>query len=218
MERHHRPAESSRCGITMGDHQVLCQYLTRSNYSAQDKAMLWASITTAFYGLLRASEFLAPDAVHVKVDRTLVWWSMTFYATQATIRPRRTHTCQDGHGEIVQLATGDAMCPLAALHRLRSFSRISASSQQPVSSFQSGRHLTREEMKKVLAPCPTDHCSIITFAENRRSNPHGVTGCKWGANRTGWQTTQFSQQQICSSCRRYAIIVPQLRCIIPSMA
>ena len=72
--------------------------------------MLWASITTAFYGLVRASEFLAPDAVRVEVDRTLVWRSMTFHAAQATIRLRRTKISLDGHGGKVQLlATGDAM-------------------------------------------------------------------------------------------------------------
>ena len=151
MERSQRPAMSSRRGITTADLQILHQYLTRSNYSAEDKAMLWACITTAFYGLLRASECLAPDAVHVEADRTLVWRSLTVDATQATIRLGRTKTSQDGHGGIVQLlATVDMVCPLIALHRLRSLSRMPAGSQQPVFSFQSGKHLTREELTKIL--------------------------------------------------------------------
>ena len=171
MKCQHRPIESSRRGITMADVQVLRQYLTRSNYSAQNKAMLWASISTAVYGLLRASELLALDAVRIEVDGTLVWRSMTFHATQATIRLRRTKTSQDGHGGIDQLlATGDAMCPLAALHRFRSFSRILASSQQPVFSFQSGRYLTREEMTKILC-----HALQITAVSSNSLRIGGAT-------------------------------------------
>ena len=149
--RNKRPVESPKGRITMADLRVLHQYVTRSNYSAQDGAMLWACVTTSFYGLLRASEFLAPDAVHVEADQILVWWSMSIEATQATICLKRTKTSQDGHGgTVLLLPTGDALCPLAALQRLRSLTKTPASSQQPVFCFQSGKHLTREEFTKTL--------------------------------------------------------------------
>ena len=134
--RNERPVESPRRGTTMADLQVLHQYVTRSNYSAQDRAMLWACVMTSFYGLLRASEFLAPDAVHVEADQTIVWRSMSIEATQATIRLKQTKTSQDGHGgTVLLLPTGDALCPLAALQRLRSLTKTPVGSQQPVFCF-----------------------------------------------------------------------------------
>ena len=119
---------------------------------------------------------------------------MTFHATQATIRLRRMKTSQDGHGGTVQLlATGDNMCPLAALHRLTSFSRILASSQQPVFSFQSGRHLTREEMAKILrhalqTTAVSSHLLRIGGVTNIAS--HGVTWREAQIRRAGrWRSS-----------------------------
>ena len=63
----------------------------------------------------------------------------------ATSKPAGQHG-----GTVPLLPTGDALCPLAALQRLRSLTKRPASIQQPVFCFQSGKHLTREEFTKIL--------------------------------------------------------------------
>jgi len=151
LERTQGPARLARREITMPDLEVVKAYLERSNYSNHDQAMLWSSITTAFYGLLRASEFLASDALTVEPDRTLTWSSITATPSVVFIQLKRTKTAQDGHGGTVELRpTSNFLCPVQAFCAHSDNVGDRAKGDNPVFTFQSGKHLTRDELTRML--------------------------------------------------------------------
>lgn len=140
-----------RCDVNMADLASYRDYLSRSNFSNIDQAMLWAAVLVAFFGLLRASEFLAPSADTVDPNRTLTWSAMTFGPKKVIILLKRTKTAQDGHGGVVELqqSTGN-ICPVMALQEHARLSFRQHKSLLPVFTYQSGKHLTRDEMTRIL--------------------------------------------------------------------
>ena len=108
--------------------------------------MMWAAVTVSFYGLLRASEFLAPAAQRVDSNRTLLWRAITLQPSSVSLQLGRIKTQQLGSGGIVQLlSTSDGHCPVVAMHR---FAQASAQlgTDAPVFKFHSGKLLTRDEL------------------------------------------------------------------------
>ena len=120
IERRQPSATVKRREIKLEELGKIQQYLVHSNYSDQDRAMLWACILTAFHGLLRASEFLAPGPQATDKNRTLLWEAVVITDTSVTLQLKVTKTAQQGDGGVVEMyATGDNRCPVAAMTGLQ---------------------------------------------------------------------------------------------------
>ena len=124
-----------------GLHKVVA--FVRWHRSDFDASMLSAALLTAFFGLLRASEYTSPSA------RT--WWPhVTLSAADvsfnsrlgvASIRIKFSKTDPFGAGAVVRIvASGGAFCPYAALSR---FSQLRGSYPGPFFDYADGSLLTR---------------------------------------------------------------------------
>ena len=126
------------------------QYLHRSNFSDTDRAMLGACANVAFYGLLRASEFLAPSYNMADPERTLLWSSVKVSPNLISLQLKVTKTRQLGDGGVVNLQQSPAPpCPVRSLTAYSSLLGKKPDNQ-PVFAFKSGRYLTREELTRIL--------------------------------------------------------------------
>ncbi|XP_065181704.1 uncharacterized protein LOC135812267 isoform X2 [Sycon ciliatum] len=196
LERRQGPATTTRRGLTGQDLADLQHFLLRSNYSESDRAMIWASVLTAFHGLLRASEFLAPHATRVDSTRTLTWQQISVQASSAVVRLRVTKTAQLGDGGQVQLReTRDDFCPVRALTAYLDLAG-QREATEPVFVFASGRFLTREELTKIL------RLALRTNEVSSHSMRIGGASLMAQRGASEWQVKRAGRWRS-SACERY---------------
>ena len=191
LERRQGPATTTRRGLTGQDLADLQHFLLRSNYSESDRAMIWASVLTAFHGLLRASEFLAPLATRVDSTRTLTWQQISVQVSSAVVRLRVTKTAQLGDGGQVQLReTRDDFCPVRALTAYLDLAG-QREAMEPVFVFVFGRFLTREERNKILQLALRTNevsCHSMRIGGASLMAQHGA--CEWQVKPAGrWRSS-----------------------------
>ena len=83
-----------------------------------DMSLLWAATVTCFFGFFHAGEITVPTALAFDPAMYLAWGDVSVSDDNSMIRVflKRSKTDQFGHGVAVYLgATGDDLCPLAAL-------------------------------------------------------------------------------------------------------
>ena len=153
IERSSVHPKQVRRAMTLEDMVQLRRYLARSNFSDLDRLMLWASVTTAFHGLLRSSEYLAPETAAIDPKSTLLWQYVEVNPGGITLQLRRTKTCQNGDGGMVVLRpASDEMCPVRAMLEFSEQCKLKGMvvPSSPVFRFQSGKFLTRSELTTIL--------------------------------------------------------------------
>ena len=111
--------------------------------AVHDKRMLWAAFCTAFYGLLRASEFCSPSTHSFDPSRTLCHSDLTFLPFSANLRIKASKTDQFHKTSTVTIgSTNTSTCPVAALKKYLLF--ITAQPHKPLFRFLDGTYLTRD--------------------------------------------------------------------------
>ena len=160
--------------------------------------MLWASVTTSFHGLLRSSEYLAPDVASSDPQSTLLWRYVEISPSGVRLQLRRTKTSQSGDGGLVELKpAGDDMCPVRAMMEYVSLCRGSGRTDPdaPVFQFKSGKFLTRSELTMTLrfglqTSAVSSHSMRIGGATYMASRGAG----EWSIKRAGrWRSGAFNQ-------------------------
>ena len=114
--------------------------------------MLWAAVCTAFYGLLRSCEFLAPTSDTTEIGRILLWSSVKTTSNTVVIQLHRTKTAQPGDGGTAELLpTGDSACPVVAMRTFQATCVPTLlAAESPVFKYVSGKFLTRSELSDML--------------------------------------------------------------------
>ena len=102
--------------ITLPLLKSLKQYLEWLSIPKQDKLMLWAAFTTAFFGFLRSSEFVSPSPVAYDKSSTLLVQDIKLQNDSALISIKASKTDLFREGVTLYLAaTGHSVCPVKAL-------------------------------------------------------------------------------------------------------
>ena len=130
-------------------HMAALRAHISSNYACHDARMLWAAFTTAFFGLLRASEYTCPST-DAYIPATLLASHLTLAEdfTQATLRLSISKTDQFGKGADVHLyPLRSSLCPVSALVH---YAAIRISDQAPLFIFQDGQFLTRNHVVDII--------------------------------------------------------------------
>ena len=138
-----------RAPITVSHLHALHSYVTR-RYSPPDALMLWAAFTSAFFGLLRSSEFTAPSATSI-IPSTLLFRHLHISPSrrEATLFLPMSKTDPFGAGATVYLfARPSACCPVTALYH---FTQCHPSPSGPLFMFQDGGFLPRSHVAAVLS-------------------------------------------------------------------
>ena len=87
-----------------------------ASFVTNDKLLLWASFTTAFFGFLRASEFCSPSQRMYDPHSTLLVRDVTILSDVVILHLKSSKTDQFRTGCNIRLATsGNSICPFHAL-------------------------------------------------------------------------------------------------------
>ena len=142
-------ARPQRPPLTLSHLRVLHEYLHRA-YAPNDAMMLWAAFTSAFFGLLRSSEFTAPSSSSI-LPSTLMFYHVTFTYAPHTARLFLPMSKTDPYGSgasVILFALNSPFCPVSAL---ATFYRAHPTSRGPLFTFAAGGFLTRSHVAAVLA-------------------------------------------------------------------
>ena len=122
--------------------------LFNSSRRYEDKVMLWAAITTAFFGFLRVSEYTASHKTKFDSTCTLLFQDVHIQDSTAHIFIKASKTDPFRQGVHVRLAAnGTWLCPVSAL---RNFIVIHPTTSGPLFTFKNKKYLTRADMNKLL--------------------------------------------------------------------
>ncbi len=143
-----------RSPITPDVMRVLKSQLRESSFVEQDKLMIWASFTTAFFGFLRSSEFCSPKKFTFHPESTLLVNDVCLSESVAILSIKVSKADPFRNGSQVRLAaSSSSVCPFRALQKYLCFDHKPS---LPLFQFSDGTFLTRQilssTMKSLLQP------------------------------------------------------------------
>ena len=138
----------NRLPITIDILKILKDRLRLSTIPEEDKLMLWAAFTTAFFGFLRSAEFCCPSKSFFDASTCLLVRdiSITENVLRIFIKVSKADPFKNGH-TIRLVAANSSICPLRAMQKHLKNCR---KSDEPVFSFTDGSFLTRQCLSKTL--------------------------------------------------------------------
>ena len=152
-----------RMPITVSHLHRLHSYIERTA-SIANALMLKAAILTAFFGLLRVSEYTCPSSVSFCADLQLspASVSINFYRGLAYLDLHASKTDPFRAGVTVRIGrTGGHLCPLLALLR---YLVARPAVRGPLFMFSNGRFLTRQHVSALLKNCLGAQITVDTHS------------------------------------------------------
>ena len=149
--------KEQRLPITINKLLILRQYIS-FNFSTYNQHMLWAAFTTAFYGFLRSSEFVAPTTKTYHPEETLLISDIKLLPSIIHIDIKASKTDPFRQGCTIRLASihNSPTCPVTALSQLY----LNHPKHGPLFTYADGTYLTRRRLNTILAkalPITTNH-------------------------------------------------------------
>ena len=127
---------------------IINRNLFNSSKLYQDKLMLWAAITTAFFGFLRISEYTSPRKTTFDPLITLLKQDLAITNMGAWLWIKASKTDPFREGVTVRIAANNTLlCPVNAL---RIYLPLHPNPSGPLFVFQNGTFLTRTDINNLL--------------------------------------------------------------------
>ena len=122
--------------------------LFRSPLAIEDKLMLWAAMTAAFFGFLRVSEYTTKLVRSFDPAVDLCFQDLTICPNRVELTLKASKTDPFRQGVVIRLsANGTTLCPVSAMKRyLQACSNMTG----PLFQFKDGRYLTRKSFMTAL--------------------------------------------------------------------
>ena len=137
-----------RFPITPDILATIRENLFNSSILYEDKLMLWAAITTAFFGFLRVSEYTSTHKTKYDPQCTLTCEDLSLTRGIANIVIKASKTDPFRHGMTIRLAANDSLlCPINAL---REYLSVHPSHTGPLFTYQNNKFLTRKDINQIL--------------------------------------------------------------------
>ena len=115
----------------------------------EDKLMLWAALTTAFFGFLRVSEYTSSHKTKYDPSSTLLFEDITLSPNFATINIKGSKTDPFRQGIAMRLAANNTvLCPVNALNK---YILSHPTKTGPLFTFSSHKFLTRKDINSLLS-------------------------------------------------------------------
>jgi len=145
------PIRKPRKPITTAHLLTISRFLSVSGHSVHDIYMLLAACFTAFFGLLRVSEFSCPTHSSYDPAIHLLRSDITFNPdfSMMSLRIKASKTDPFRHGATARIAaTFDNLCPVGAM---RNYLALRDSHNGPLFKFHDGKFLTRKSIHALLS-------------------------------------------------------------------
>lgn len=139
--------------ITVQHLHLICHRLQFLQYNNFQRLALWSAATTAFFGLLRCSEYTCqfPTSFNPSTDLRYSNVTISSNLTIMIIRIRASKTDPFRLGCNIRVgATGDRCCPVRAMSRYLS---VHPMPMGPLFIFSSHRFITRIDIVNMLGRC-----------------------------------------------------------------
>ena len=191
-----------RAPVTLPKLKLVSQYLTTSSLPQHDKMMLWAAVTTAFFGFLRSSEYVSPQIRRYDPGTTLQFEDVTYKHPNIHINIKTSKTDPFREGCTICLSPSNAeVCPVTNL--------INYMNQHPVRSgplFTYADHtlLTQRRLNALLKSAIPTHNNSPVSSHSLRIGA-ATTAASAGLPR--WLIQQLGRWV--SDCFRSYIRIPQ---------
>ena len=105
-----------RIPVTLQKLKTIHAYLASTSWSQGDKLMLWAAVTTAFFGFLRSSEYCSPQTKKFDPETTLCFEDITYKYPNIHINIKASKTDPFREGCTICLSPSNAeICPVQNL-------------------------------------------------------------------------------------------------------
>ena len=151
-----------RMPISPAQIRLLIAHITYTQKNNFDRSMLIAAILTAFFGLLRVSEYTCPSSNKFDKEVHLSVSDVGISRGIASILIKASKTDPFKVGCRVKLgSTGKAICPVYALQK---YIKLRGYFQGPLFVFSSGAFLTRADIVKLLKDCLPASVNINTHS------------------------------------------------------
>ena len=148
--------------ITPAMLRVIRRNLFNSTRFHEDKIMIWAAITTAFFGFLRVSEYTSPHKSKFDPHVTLLVEDIDLDASSAKLLVKASKTDPFREGMHIRIAANDTdLCPIHALHR---FLPHHPTRRGPLFAFRDGKFLTASDVNKILSATTHGAASISSHS------------------------------------------------------
>ena len=110
--------------------------------------MLWAALTTAFYGFLRVSEYTSSHRTKFDPSTTLLFSDVSLEGDVAHIFIKASKTDPFRDGITIRLAANESsLCPITAI---KNFLPLHPTKSGPLFTYQDNKFLTRKELNSTL--------------------------------------------------------------------
>jgi hypothetical protein len=148
------------------------------DWPMEEVRLFWAVACLAWAGSFRIHELLSRNKTEVDRQTTLLWRDLKFGTLEVEGQHLKTLSVHVKSPKIDRVGSGDNimvfqldgfMCPIAALEKYRSVSKLSAGPNQPVFRLPKGWCFTGQEMNKRLQE--------VTSHSFRAGVARLVTGC-----------------------------------------
>ena len=105
-----------RIPVTVAELRLVHAYLNSSSLHVCDRTMLWAAVTTAFFGFLRSSEYVSAQTRKYDADTTLCFEDIIYKHPNLHIRIKASKTDPFREGCTICLSpSGADICPVRNL-------------------------------------------------------------------------------------------------------
>ena len=144
-----------RMPVTLNKLKVIFTHLAASSWSQADKCMLWAAVTTAFFGFLRSSEYCSSHTGRYDPETTLCFEDITYKHNNIYVNIKASKTDPFREGVTICLSPSSAdICPVRNLllyinqHPLKT---------GPLFTFTDNTLLTRRRLNSLLKAAITSN-------------------------------------------------------------
>ena len=138
----------NRLPITPQLLKIIHNNLFNSSKLYEDKIMLWAAITTAFFGFLRVSEYTTTHKTQFDPSSTLMLSDITLHNNSIRLHLKVSKTDPFRHGVTVRIEPNNTiLCPVNAL---RAYLQIHPDRRGPLFMFSNHKFLTRADINNTL--------------------------------------------------------------------
>ena len=151
-----------RLPITPSLLRIIKDNLFNSSRLFEDKIMIWAAITTAFFGFLRISEYTSHKKSAHDPSTTLLFTDIAISNHSAAVHIKTSKTDPFRHGVTVRLQENNTdICPV---HALRAYIAIHPTQTGPLFRFRNNSFLTRSDINKILKSTSNDAANISSHS------------------------------------------------------
>ena len=146
--KRHSKKSPRRTPVTLPKLKIIFAFLTSTSWLQADIIMLWAAVTTAFFGFLRSSEYVSQQILKFDPETTLCFEDVSYHHPNIHIHIKASKTDPFRQGCTVRLSPSDAdVCPVRNLLLYINQHPIKSG---PLFTYSDNTLLTRRRLNSVL--------------------------------------------------------------------